>query len=217
MLGSRSATLSCSAGVRGDVRRKTMRRNRPNGSKYKSVAGGLVALIVIGALGLAGCGSSEPESAASSRKSAGKVATAPRTGQPDMVTAVSRSKTPGNRELRFNIPQRPRIGEPAEIQLVLTPAVELERLVARFQVPEGLELVSGAEMPRVDRPTPGVDISHTLTVVPKSDGIFNITAVVLTDSPTESVSRTFSIPLIAGAGLPEAPAASMAPPPPRPN
>jgi hypothetical protein len=122
-----------------------------------------------------------------------------------MVAAVSSSKTPGNVELRFTIPERPQIGQRTQIELSLIPTVELERLVARFQVPDGLELVSGSETPRVDRPAPGAEISHTLVVVPKSDGIFNITAVVLTDSATESVSRTFSIPLIAGAGLPEAP------------
>jgi hypothetical protein len=163
------------------------------------------AAVLLLALTLPGCGSSEPETAAGGGKP-GTQTKAP-TARPDMVAAVSatRGGAPGNVELRFNIPDRPTIGQPTTIQLSLTPAVELERLLARFQVPEGVELVSGAETPRFDRPTPGVEITHTLTVIPKADGIFNITAVVLADSPTDSVARTFSIPLIAGAGLPEAP------------
>jgi len=167
----------------------------------------MAALIMTGALMLAGCGSSDPATGAGKNSKRG--ASAP--VRPDMVAAVSSSKTPGNVELRFNIPERPVIGQRTEIQLSLTPNVELERLVARFQAPEGLELVAGAETARLDRPAPGVEISHTLTVIPKSDGIFNITAVVLTDTATDSLTRTFSIPVIAGAGLPEAPPAAPAP------
>jgi hypothetical protein len=188
------------------------------GSKLNVMVGGAwtAALIVTSALVLAGCGSSEPDTASTTQKSAKPGAA--RNGRPDMVAAVSSSKTPGNVELRFSIPQRPLIGQRADIQLSLTPSVELERLVARFQVPEGgLELVAGAETPRIDHPPPGVEISHTLTIVPKADGIFNITAVVLTDSATESVTRTFSIPVIAGAGFSEAPPPAGTPPPSRPN
>ena len=184
-----------------------MRRVRVKASKSNKAAGGLrmAALIVTGALLLAGCGSSDPDPKSASQRTGKRTETSSAL-RPDMVAAVSSSKTPGNVELRFTIPERPQIGQRTEIELSLVPTVELERLVARFQVPEGLEVVSGSETSRVDRPPPGVEISHTLVVVPKADGIFNITAVVLTDSATESVSRTFSIPLIAGAGLPDAPA-----------
>jgi translocon-associated protein (TRAP) beta subunit len=196
-----------------------MRPVRPKASNSNRASGVRVAILIVsGVLMLAGCGSSESDGAKAGGKDPGKTsAGVPKTARPDMVAAVSSSKAPGNVELRFNIPERPLVGQRTEIQLSLVPTVELERLVARFQVPEGLELVSGAETPRIDRPPPGNEISHTLVVIPKADGIFNITAVVLTDTPTDSVSRAFSIPLIAGAGFPEAPPPTSPPPPSRPN
>ena len=68
---------------------------------------------------------------------------------------------------------------------------------------EGLEMVNGRETEQFARPVVGTAITHTLTVLPKRDGIFNVQAVVLMDSDTESVSRKFSIPLIAGSGIAE--------------
>lgn len=194
-----------------------MRRVTRSASRFTIASGvaRVMALIVTGTLMLGGCGSSDPDPAATGGGKPGPKTA--RTQQPDMVAAVSSSKFPGNVELRFNIPQRPVIGQPTEILLSLIPSVELERLVARFQASEGLQVVSGAEMALVERPTPGVEITHKLTVVPKADGIFNITALVLTDSPTESVSRTFSIPLIAGSGFPEPPPATGGSPAARPN
>ena len=46
-------------------------------------------------------------------------------------------------------------------------------------------------------------VRHTLRILPKRDGIFVVSAVVSVDTASESLSRTFSIPLIAGQGLGE--------------
>jgi hypothetical protein len=54
-------------------------------------------------------------------------------------------------------------------------------------------------------------------VTPKADGIFYVTATVISDSSTGSLARLYSIPIIAGAGLPELPpAAAQAAPTTRP-
>jgi hypothetical protein len=164
---------------------------------------------------MSGCGSSDPDPTADGQGGTkAKAGKAPPRVRPDMVAAVSASKSPGPIDLRFAVPQAPVVGQPIDIQLSITPKVELERIVARFQATDGLELLRGAETGVLDKPAPGVEIIHTLTVIPKADGIFNITAVVLTDSATDSVARTFSIPLIAGNGVPELPADN---PPPGPS
>ena len=164
-----------------------------------------MAIVAIAVVALGGCGFSGSDSGTGASASTPKGARAAhQIARPDMVAAVSSNKSPGAVEVRFTIPERPIVGQPLDIQLSLTPSIELERLVARFQVPEGVQLVSGAETGH-DRPAIGTEISHTLTVVPKADGIYNITAVVLTDSDKASIARTFSIPLIAGAGLADLP------------
>jgi hypothetical protein len=166
-------------------------------------------------VGLAGCGSSEPDPNAtptSGKPKAGRPA-----GPADMVAAVSASKVPGEVDVKFALSDRPAVGKPVDIRLALTPTIELDRLYARFQPSEGMDLVKGGETDHIDRPAVGTDIAHTVTVTPKADGIFYVTATVISDSSTGSVSRIYSIPIIAGAGLPELPpAAAQAAPTTRP-
>lgn len=154
------------------------------------------------AVSLAGCHPSEPESqaTASSAQTPARNATA-NPARTDLVSAVSASTEPGPAELRFAIRTRPRVGEPVDIQFAITPTEVLERLLARFQASEGLELVRGAETERFDNPAPGTQIEHTVTVIPKQDGIFYVSAVVLTDSATQSLARSYAVPIIAGDGL----------------
>src|SRR4051812_22947030 len=156
-------------------------------------------------LGLTGC-NSQSESTAANPASRPKVAPGPG-GDADMVSAFSATRgQPGLVDLKFKIEKRPAVGEPVEIQVAFIPTVELERLFARFQVAEGLQIVSGAESEHFEHPARGAPVSHKITVTARTDGIFYVTAIVLADSDKESVARTFAIPLIAGEGLTEVPA-----------
>ena len=172
-----------------------------------------VALAI--ALALPGCNSQpDPTEPASTTAGAAKPSAA---AQGDMVAAFSANRPQtGLVDLKFLISKRPQVGEPVEIELALTPAVQLEGLFARFQAAEGLQLISGAETQHLEHPATGVPVGHHVTVLAKADGIYYLTAVVLADSEKESVARTFSIPIIAGLGQAEAaaepPAASVADP-----
>jgi hypothetical protein len=121
----------------------------------------------------------------------------------EMVKAVSAGGSEIPVDVKFKLTQRPEVGKPVDIELALIPTARLERLYARFQPSDGLELVKGDHTEQIARPVAGNPISHTLTVIPRHDGIFSVLAIVLTDSPSESVSRNYTIPLIAGTGLPE--------------
>ena len=187
-----------------------MSRQAARGS---SLAAYVVAL-VIGATGLTACGSSEPDPSATPG-SAGK-AKPTHAGPAGMVSAVSASKAPGAIDVRFRLSSKPTVGQPLDIELALTPTVELESVFARFRASDGLELTKGAETLHYDRPAVGTGLSHTVTVVPKSDGIFNVTATILTDSAKDSIASTYTIPLIAGTGLPELPATPASGPPSKP-
>ena len=171
-------------------------------------------MLLAAGLVLCGCNSESDASAAAAKTGATRL---PAGSQADMVAAFSANRSQGGLvDLKFLISRRPRVGEPVEIDLALTPSVPLEGLFARFQAGDGLQVVSGAETEHVEHPAAGVAVGHRLTVLAKTDGIYYITAVVLADSEKESVARTFSIPLIAGQGqaeaTPEPPAASVADP-----
>ncbi|MGQ0835257.1 MAG: hypothetical protein ACT4O5_10110 [Gammaproteobacteria bacterium] len=131
----------------------------------------------------------------------------------DMVSAVSGGRASGTVELKFALDERPQVGEPLEVEIAVLPVSVLDRVAVHFQVGAGLELRSGGEMPAVNKPERGVPLSHRLTIVPLRDGIFFISAVVLADSPEQSLTRTFSIPIISGQGLPQQAEGGVAAPP----
>jgi hypothetical protein len=119
----------------------------------------------------------------------------------NMVSAVSAGKPSGDIELKFALRKRPVVGESVDVDLALIPGQDLDRVYATFQAGDGLELTKGGKTAEIDHPPAGIPIPHTLTIVPQRDGVFYVSAVVLTDSSTQSVTRSFSIPVIAGAGI----------------
>jgi hypothetical protein len=119
----------------------------------------------------------------------------------DMVSAVSAGKGPTDIDLKFTLRDRPVVGEPVDIDVAVIPAHELDQIYATFSSADGLEITKGGRMPQIQRPEPGAPVSHTITIVPRRDGIFSVSATVLADSPTESTTHNFSIPIIAGTGI----------------
>src|SRR5262245_64712698 len=98
---------------------------------------------------LAACEPGDPNDGTAVTSTSGKPAKndkqQPKAAKGDMVAAVSAKPGTGLVDLGFAIRNRPKVGEPVEIEFALTPSVELEHVFARFQVAEGLQLVSGAE------------------------------------------------------------------------
>jgi len=163
------------------------------------------------ALAVSGCGSSgEPGSGAAAANKGPPGAKAAGHPQSDnMVAAVSATKGALPVEVKFELHERPQVGQPVDIDIALRPvAPSLERVQAIFHAGDGLDIVSGGETASIERPQEGVPIHHTIRILPKRDGIFVVSCVVSVDSANESLSRTFSIPLIAGEGLAEHPAKS---------
>lgn len=170
---------------------------------------GIAAVLLAAAVALVGCGFGESESAKSAVT--GTPARKPTAQDSDMVAAVGTSKAgTGPVDMRFALSRRPKVGEPVDVEVSLIPSVTLERLFVRFQAAEGLQIVSGGQTEQLENAPGGVAIGHKVTVLPKADGIFYITAVAIADSAKESVSRNFSIPLVAGEGLSAAPVAPSA-------
>jgi len=171
---------------------------------------GSLALLAAAALLCApGCGSgdSAPKAAASRAHKGKKAADAPalpaEQSLNEMVAAVTPSKGPPI-ELKFALPLRPEVGQVSELDVALVPSQPLPDSVSlSFQVVEGLEIVAGAQMDRVEKLTAGVPIRHVVKVLPKRDGIFAISAVVSFVTSNVESTRTFSIPVIAGVGMPD--------------
>jgi hypothetical protein len=155
-------------------------------------------------LGLAACSRGNPlaqlahmRAPAHAAASAAHPADAPTA---DMVAAVALGKTSVPVDVRFALRERPEVGQPATLDLLVTPSAPLERLVTSFRAEDGLKLRDGGDPSVRERPEPGIPIPHTLTVVAQQDGIFYVSATVLADLGSEQIAHTFTIPVIAGGG-----------------
>ncbi len=130
-------------------------------------------------------------------------AAAPPSIDGDMVTAVSSGKDDQMPvTVRFALRDRPEVGKASELDLEVIPSAPLDKLIAVFHAQDGLSVSAGAEPAQREHPEAGIPIAHRLTIVPARDGIFYVDATVLVDFGSESVARTFTIPIIAGAGEP---------------
>jgi len=154
---------------------------------------------------LSGCGSGETPGIAGTAPKPAAAARKPQSGEvvsPNMVSAVSSARAgPASVQVRFELRQRPDVAQPLDIDLVILPgSATVDRLYGRVEVADGLQLTEGAQIPPSDRPAEGIPIRHSVKVLPTRDGIFTVNAVVSVDSGGQSLSQTFSIPVIVGAG-----------------
>ncbi|MFL6604143.1 MAG: hypothetical protein ACJ8R9_22825 [Steroidobacteraceae bacterium] len=175
-------------------------------------AGCLAAIAACLAAGVAGCGSGDkpggaPASAASAKTHKPAPPVPGKSGEQalgDMVAAVSSAKAGPPVELKFALPSRPEVGQVMDLDVAVVPREPVpESLSVSFQVADGLDIVDGSQLERTDKLVDGVPIRHVLKILPKRDGIFALTAVVSFAVSNQDWSRTFSIPVIAGEGLPE--------------
>ena len=116
-----------------------------------------------------------------------------------MVAAVPSSGSAGVIDMRFDLAGRPVAGQPLDVSVALVPTVgNLRSFSVVFQSSEAVEVRSGAQLAMDEAPAAGTAYFHTVSVVPRRDGVAYISAVVLVDQEGVSVARSFAIPLIVG-------------------
>jgi hypothetical protein len=165
-------------------------------------------------LGVAGCGKKDAPGGAPV-KAPGAVRKVPKPADalsPYLVTAVPTGKSgTASVQLKFELGGRPEPGDPLDIDLVILPTTDLDRVAGTVQGDDGLEIVDGATLEPADKPAAGTPIHRSVRALPRKEGIFVLSAVVSADSGGQPVNQTFLIPVIAGNGLAEAAAAQAAP------
>lgn len=158
----------------------------------------LLPLAACAALLLVGCGgAAQPESAAD----AGAAMPAATEAASKLVSAVSSGKPGAAVDLKFDIAQRPRIGESLPVSIVVTTlAADITKLQVIFQSTDGIQVVDGLELNAPANPASGQSFSHTVIVLPQKDGVSYLSAVALVEAASagSSVARTFAIPIIVG-------------------
>jgi len=158
---------------------------------------------------LAACGSGSTESTVARRAAAHKALSPAEAQARNMVNAVADPKggDPVPVQVKFQLRSRPDVAQPLEVDIAIVPVSgSVDRVIGTVEGEDGLDVVDGGQIPAADRPAEGVAIPHIIRVLPKRDGIFTLSAVLTVDSAGQSSRATYSIPIIAGAGMPDLPA-----------
>lgn len=167
-------------------------------------ASGRTLLAVIAGVFVCACDNAPPaaEQAASapSRPASEKVADLP----PQMVAAVSASRSSLIIGVHFALGATPVVGKPLPVDIGILPHQAFSKVTAHFTSQDGLTVVSGGELPAQPGPA-GKMLKHQLTLNPSREGIYMVTAAVETESEEGTITRVYSIPVIVAAAAPAAP------------
>lgn len=116
----------------------------------------------------------------------------------EMVSAVSPGGSTSPVGLRFKVFDPPRVDRPLRLELVLAqdPGLDIGHLLVSLQPGDGLVLESDRSI-EFEAPPPGTTHRMTVNLRAQQPGLLNLSATVLVDTGNTSLTRSFSIPLIA--------------------
>ena len=102
-------------------------------------------------------------------------------------------------DLKFELKARPEIGKPLTIDVALLPRVATEAMNVTYLANEGLAVQQSSMPSKYEHVQAGSVYRHQATVVPSDQGVYSLSAIVMVQTDTGDVTRTFSIPVVVGA------------------
>jgi hypothetical protein len=119
-------------------------------------------------------------------------------GDADLVSAVSAAGDTAPVGLKFGLAAPPRVGQPLRVELVLAQqaGLDIDSVLVSFQPGDGLTIESEHNF-EFQSPPPGATQHMAVTVRAQQPGLLSLGATVLVATASGSVTRSFSIPLIA--------------------
>jgi len=175
-----------------------------------------IAVALLLAAALPGCGASSDQARAARAKHQEEVRAAAAAhsagGDEDLVNAASPGGPGPPISLKFGLGGRPVVGQPLQIHVAMLPDSPnaIRHLYGSFTPGDGLSLQSQHSFELRDV-ADGVTLRQDVTVLPQQAGILSLSATLIVDFDTGSVSRTFGIPLIATVPADTAPPPSAPP------
>jgi hypothetical protein len=165
----------------------------------------LAAVSAAIAIVLAGCGKSEEGAVATTPQPAATqgpdaAVPAPVASSPDdekMANAVATGKTAAAVDLKFDVPVKPAVGEPFELELAFLPRLAADSLEVEVTGIPGLTLVSSGTS-RFEGVSAGD--RHVMRVLVRADapGLYYVGVAAKMVTKVQTDARTFSIPVAVG-------------------
>lgn len=116
----------------------------------------------------------------------------------DLVSAVSPGGSESPVGLKFKVIDPPKVGQTAHLDLVLAqdPGLDVTHMLVSLQPGDGLLLESDRSI-EFQGPLPGATHRIRVNLRAQQQGLLSLNATVLVDAGNNSLTRSFSIPLIA--------------------
>jgi hypothetical protein len=116
----------------------------------------------------------------------------------DMVSAVSAVASTTPVSLKFRLGDPPLVGQALRVELALVqaPGLDIDSMLVSLQPSDGLQVESG-HIVEIQAPAVGTTHHINVTLRPQEQGLLNLGATVLVNAGGVSLTRNFSIPLIA--------------------
>ena len=162
-------------------------------------------LLLCAAAAVAACSqdsdSASPAKAVSQIKP--KAAVAPKAGATvaeqtaGMVEAASQGKSSVPVELKFDIAQRPKVGQPLDINLALIADVAASPATIQVTGTDDVSVAAGANQFDIAAEEPGEVYNQTVNVTPNAEGVLLLGVTVSFKHDDIVDQRAFSIPIIA--------------------
>ncbi|MEO7207745.1 MAG: hypothetical protein ABI356_06060 [Steroidobacteraceae bacterium] len=165
----------------------------------------VVMLCAVAALAVAACnkdsGSTPAPNAAAHVKPRSTVAPKPGATAAEqtagMVQAASQGKSTVPVELKFDIAQRPKVGQPLDINLALIAQIAASPATIQVNGADDVSVAASAHQFDIPSEEPGEVYRETVSVTPNAEGVVLLGVTVTLKHDEIIDQRFFSIPLIA--------------------
>jgi len=116
----------------------------------------------------------------------------------DMVAAVSGSGNAKPISMKFRVTDRPLVGQSVPVNLAITTDADsdVDRIEITIKTGDGLQLKSDPIV-EIREPPRGTPQIFEVDVQPTQAGVLTLEAIATVDTATTSLTRTYTVPLIA--------------------
>jgi hypothetical protein len=114
-----------------------------------------------------------------------------------MVEAVGQGKSQLPIDLKFDVSQKPKVGQSLEINLALIAQISASPATIQVNAADGFSVAPGAGQFDIPSVEPGEVYRQTVNVTPTAEGVLLVGVTVLLKHDEMTDQRAFSIPIIA--------------------
>jgi hypothetical protein len=113
-----------------------------------------------------------------------------------MVLAASQGKSQAPVDIKFDLAQKPKVGQPLEVNLALIAQVSANPATVQVSGTEGLAVAPGGQFD-IAAEEAGEVYKHTVSVTPETDGVLLLGVTVSLKHDEVTDTKAFTIPIIA--------------------